>query len=93
MTKNSNWKHGGWLYLTVIIDLFSWMAVGWVLISSLSHETVVTALKRAISNRRPVVESFFGVRKTELVYHEKYHPRQDTRHSIFEYIEAFYNRD
>jgi transposase InsO family protein len=30
--------------------------------------------------------------KTELVYHEKYEGRQDTLHSIFEYIEAFYNR-
>jgi putative transposase len=43
----------GWLYLTVIIDLFSRLVVGWALSSSLSHEMVVTALKRAIRNRRP----------------------------------------
>ena len=43
----------GWLYLTVIIDLFSRMVVGWALSSSLSHEMVVTALKRAIKRRRP----------------------------------------
>lgn len=43
----------GWLYLTVIIDLFSRMVVGWALSSSLSHEMVVTALKRAIRNRHP----------------------------------------
>ena len=43
----------GWLYLTVIIDLFSRMVVGWALSSSLSHEMVFTALKRAIRNRRP----------------------------------------
>jgi transposase InsO family protein len=43
----------GWLYLTVIIDLFSRMVVGWALSSSLSHEMVVVALKRAISRRRP----------------------------------------
>jgi transposase InsO family protein len=45
--------HTGWLYLTVIIDLFSRMVVGWALSSSLSHEMVVTALKRAIIRRRP----------------------------------------
>ena len=125
----------GWLYLTVIIDLFSRMVVGWALSSSLSHEMVVTALKRAIKNRRPgkglifhsdrgvqyactdfrkelgkhefvqsmsrkgncwdnaVAESFFGVMKTELVYHERYEGHQDTLHSIFEYIEVFYNRE
>ena len=43
----------GWLYLTVIIDLFSRLVVGWALSSSLSHEMVVTALKRAIRSRRP----------------------------------------
>jgi putative transposase len=125
----------GWLYLTVIIDLFSRMVVGWALSSSLSHEMVVTALKRAIRGRRPgeglifhsdrgvqyactdfrkelgkhrfvqsmsrkgncwdnaVAESFFGVLKTELVYHTKYEGHQDTLHSIFEYIEVFYNRE
>jgi transposase InsO family protein len=125
----------GWLYLTVIIDLFSRMVVGWALSSSLSHEMVVTALKRAVKNRRPgkglifhsdrgvqyactdfrkelgkhdfvqsmsrkgncwdnaVAESFFGIMKTELVYHERYEGHQDTLHSIFEYIEVFYNRE
>ncbi len=125
----------GWLYLTVIIDLFSRLVVGWSLSSSLGHEMVVTALKRAVRKRRPgkglifhsdrgvqyactdfrkelgrhgfiqsmsrkgncwdnaVAESFFGIMKTELVYHEKYEGHQDTLHSIFEYIEAFYNRE
>jgi len=124
----------GWLYLTVIIDLFSRLVVGWALSSSLSHEMVVTALKRAIQRRRPgkgvifhsdrgvqyactdfrkelakhefvqsmsrkgdcwdnaVAESFFAIMKTELVYHERYVGHQDTLHSIFEYIEVFYNR-
>jgi transposase InsO family protein len=124
----------GWLYLTVIIDLFSRMVVGWALSSSLSHEMVVVALKRAIRRRRPakglmfhsdrgvqyacndfrkvlnkhefiqsmsrkgdcwdnaVAESFFGIMKTELVYHQRYEGHQDTLHSIFEYIEVFYNR-
>ena len=37
----------GWLYLTVFIDLFSRMVVGWALSSSLSTEMVLTALSGA----------------------------------------------
>ena len=38
------------------------------------------------------VESFFASLKKELVHHERYTSRQEARASIFEYIEAFYNR-
>lgn len=38
------------------------------------------------------IESFWGTLKKELVYGEKYLTRRDARLSIFEYIEAFYNR-
>ena len=43
----------GWLYLTVFIDLFSRMVVGWAVSNSLSHEGVLKALYRAIWRRRP----------------------------------------
>jgi transposase InsO family protein len=43
----------GWLYLTVFIDLFSRMVVGWCVSTSLSHEGVLEALYRAIWRRRP----------------------------------------
>lgn len=39
-----------------------------------------------------VAESFFHTLKTELIYHERYQKREQARHSIFEYIEVFYNR-
>jgi putative transposase len=39
-----------------------------------------------------VAESFFGTLKTELVYEQRYHSREQARKSIFEYIEVFYNR-
>jgi putative transposase len=39
-----------------------------------------------------VAESFFGALKLELVYDERFSKRQEARDSIFEYIEAFYNR-
>lgn len=43
----------GWQYLTVFLDLFSRMVVGWALSSSLSAEMVLTALYRGIRNREP----------------------------------------
>jgi transposase InsO family protein len=124
----------GWLYLTVFIDLFSRMVVGWSLSSSLSAETVLAALSRAVRNRRPgagliihsdrgvqyacsdfrkilekhhfvqsmsrkgdcwdnaVAESFFGIIKSELIYHKRFKGPQDTLRAIFEYIEIYYNR-
>lgn len=39
-----------------------------------------------------VMESFWGTLKQELIHHENYLTRQEARQSIFEYIEAFYNR-
>ena len=37
-------------------------------------------------------ESFFHTLKTELVHHEQYQTRDEARASVFDYIEAFYNR-
>jgi len=42
----------GWLYLTVFIDLFSRMVVGWCVSPSLSHVGVLTALQKAFWRRR-----------------------------------------
>ena len=38
------------------------------------------------------VESFFASLKRELVHHEQYTTREQAKASIFEFIEAFYNR-
>ena len=43
----------GWLYLTVVLDLYSHRVVGWALSDSLSHDAVLKALRRAIARRRP----------------------------------------
>jgi len=43
----------GWVYLTVVIDLFSRKAVGWSIGTSLAAELVSDALRQAIENRRP----------------------------------------
>lgn len=38
------------------------------------------------------MESFFHTLKTEHVYFESYKTREQAKHSIFEYVEVFYNR-
>ena len=38
------------------------------------------------------MESFFATLKKELVHHENYRTHAEARHSLFEYIEVFYNR-
>lgn len=43
----------GWVYLAVVIDLFSRKVVGWSLGASLATELVCEALRRAIELRRP----------------------------------------
>ena len=44
---------GGWVYLAVVIELFSRKAVGWSIGPSLATELVSEALRNAIENRRP----------------------------------------
>jgi putative transposase len=43
----------GWVYLAVVLDLFSRKAVGWAMSASLATELVSQALRRAIELRRP----------------------------------------
>ena len=38
------------------------------------------------------MESFWGILKTELVFHQRYQTRQEAIREITEYIEIFYNR-
>ncbi len=43
----------GWVYLAVVIDLFSRKVIGWSIDTSLATELVSEALRQAIENRRP----------------------------------------
>ncbi len=43
-----------WVYLAVVMDLFSRKVVGWSISDSLATELVSDALRNAIENRRPV---------------------------------------
>jgi putative transposase len=43
----------GWVYLAVVLDLFSRKVVGWAIGNSLATELVSAALRAAIESRRP----------------------------------------
>ena len=43
----------GWVYLAVVLDLFSRKVVGWALSHSLATELVSAALRQAVEARRP----------------------------------------
>ena len=45
--------HEGWLYLTVVIDLYSRAVVGWSMNSTMATELVLDALMMAVWRRRP----------------------------------------
>ena len=124
----------GWLYLAVVMDLFSRRIVGWSMSHWMSRHLVVDALRMAIAARRPdgplihhsdrggqytsddfrdalarhgiecsmsgsancydsaVVESFFGLLKSERVNRVRYRTREEARADLFAYIEVFSNR-
>lgn len=44
----------GWVYLAVVLDLFSRKVVGWAISDSLATPLVAEALRRAIESRRPL---------------------------------------
>jgi putative transposase len=47
------WTREGWLYLAVILDLFSRRVVGWATGQTLERSLVITALNAALSSRQP----------------------------------------
>ena len=47
------WTREGWLYLAVVLDLFSRRVVGWSTSDRLHKELALTALRRAVAIRRP----------------------------------------
>jgi putative transposase len=49
------WTQEGWLYLAVVLDLFSRKIVGWSMSSRMKAQLVCDALKMAIWQRRPEV--------------------------------------
>ena len=47
------WTGEGWLYLAVVLDLFSRRVIGWAMGTTLERSLVLSALSMAIANRNP----------------------------------------
>lgn len=47
------WTAAGWLYLAVVLDLFSRRVVGWSMADHMKTELVLDALRRALGHREP----------------------------------------
>ncbi len=47
------WTKEGWIYLAVVMDIYSRKIVGWLIDSSLSTELVIRALMMAVLHRNP----------------------------------------
>jgi len=126
----------GFVYLTIIMDLYDRKIIGWSLSSTLTaRRTSVAAwemaeltrdvssglifhsdrgvqyacraftskldsykcITRSMSRRENSLdnapaESFFNTLKRELLYHSKLQSRKDTRKSVIDYIENWYNK-
>jgi putative transposase len=65
----------GWLYLAVVLDVFSRRIVGWAMADHLRTELVVDALEMAVWNRRPepglVHHSDQGTQYTSLLFSQR----------------------
>ncbi|MXX56207.1 MAG: IS3 family transposase [Gemmatimonadetes bacterium] len=94
----------GWLYLAVVLDVWSRRIVGWATESHPRTELVETALAKAVSNRKPegglIHHSDRGVQYTslafatlrcELIHRRRFAPGWNAWHEIRNYIENFYN--
>lgn len=68
------WTQAGWLYLAVVIDLFSRRVVGWSMGSRMKAKLVTDALRMAIWQRRPaaglIVHSDRGSQYASKVYRQ-----------------------
>jgi len=61
LAPNTSWMtdityirtHEGWLYLSVVIDLFSCQIVGWAMKSRMTADLALGALLMAVWRRRP----------------------------------------
>lgn len=87
----------GWLYLAVVMDLFSRKIVGWATKPTIHRELVLEAVMKAVRSRRgncwdnAVVESFFSSLKKERIKKRIYTDRNTAMLDISEYIDGFYN--
>lgn len=88
----------GFLYLAVVLDVWSRKIVGWAMASHLRTSLVTAALNMAIAQRSPadvIDHSDQGCQYTslecELIDRSTFRNHDEARHAIFDFIEGFYN--
>jgi len=47
------WTNEGWLYLAIVVGLYSWRIVGWAASNRMKKDLALKALRRAIALRNP----------------------------------------
>jgi putative transposase len=47
------WTQEGWLYLSVVLDLYNRQVIGWSMDERLTQDLAITALQQALGKRRP----------------------------------------
>ena len=88
----------GWLYLAVVIDLWSRAVIGWSMSPRMTAQLACDALQMALWRRKrhrnvnACVESFFHSLKVECLHGERFISREIMRATVFNYIECDYNR-
>ena len=87
----------GWLYLAVIIDLYSHAVIGWSMSNRMTSDLVCDALQMALWRRgncwnNACVESVFHTLKVEAIQYDPIMNRAAMRQHVFEYIEVDYNK-
>ena len=71
----------GWLYLAIVLDLFSRKVVGWAMRETMAQELTIAALQMAITNRRPSPElPLHSDRGSQYAAHD--YRRQLARHGM-----------
>lgn len=53
------WTKSGWLYLSVVLDVYNRQIVGWAMSERLNRQLVIASLKQALSHRRPMKDMIF----------------------------------
>lgn len=82
------WTAEGWLYVAVVLDLFSRRVVGWSMQASMTAQLVTNA-GNVWDNA--VMERFFSTLKTERTARKHYATRDAARADVFDFLERFYN--
>jgi transposase InsO family protein len=96
------WTHEGWLYLTVIVDLFSRQIVGWAMSNRLGQELVLNAFKQALWRRQPQSGAIFhsdqGVQYAcqafrDLLHHHKFMQSMSGKGNCYDnaVVESFFH--